>query len=139
MVHAEDLVGNNVPMVKRSAESGAVQVCGYRLLEAVRVLCGGMVMTKRSAPFSLAPLYDELELPMSNTLGGMEQDGEFGVGAVENNEGYNNGLFSNKPMYSMQKWFSQDKAHPRFRRNIIDECCKRPCSHMHMLNYCRRV
>jgi len=137
MAHAEDLDGSSVAVVKRSAEPGQVQVCGYRLLEAVRVLCGGMVMTKRSAHFSLAPLYDELELPMSNTLDGMEQDGEFIIGSVDNEA--DNGSFSSKPTYSMQKWFSQGKAHPRFRRNIIDECCKRPCSHMHMLNYCRRV
>lgn len=33
---------------------------------------------------------------------------------------------------------SRQGNHNRFRRNIVDECCKRPCSHSHMIKYCVR-
>lgn len=34
------------------------------------------------------------------------------------------------------KVLTEGASHQRFRRTIIDECCKKPCTAMEMIKYC---
>jgi len=138
---AEPLFGRS-SLQKRSAGAGLIQLCGHRLYEAVRAMCGGsgMVVNKKSEPYSLAPLLEEL---------GLGQDGRTGYPIVEESSSPDDFVYyltentnNPYPYYPSLNWgLQQGKTFPRFRRarNIIDECCHNSCSHTHLLNYCRRV
>jgi hypothetical protein len=129
----------------------------------VRGLCGGFVLTRRSDPHSLgeydqhlflisfkyinkfgsfaAPLYEELELPMSNSVD--EGSAQYPFNEVfADNVDFPDSEVSTSPwgkspskLIALQV-LAEGKAHPRFRRNIINECCKRPCTVSHMMKYC---
>jgi hypothetical protein len=84
---------------------------------------------------------------MSNSIDGMmdyQNDNAFDAGLIDFPEsGDSWGIVPSKSLMSY-KMLSESKPqqpqqqHARFRRNIIDECCKRPCPRTQMIKYCVR-
>lgn len=43
---------------------------------------------------------------------------------------------SSSKAFALKTLSEPPRTHQRFRRNIIDECCKKPCAMTQMLKYC---
>jgi len=46
------------------------------------------------------------------------------------------GVGNSNKAFALKMLAEPPKTHQRFRRNIIDECCKKPCAMGQMLKYC---
>jgi len=126
----------------RSVDSTVpVQLCGFRLLQTVRGLCGSSTHERRSDPgFTLNGMLEELTIPSNSLYPGdgsaqYANDGESDPSADYQQEQD----WNRSPKMLALKVLAEGKGHQRYRRNIIDECCKRPCTFNHMLKYCGRT
>ncbi|ODM96714.1 hypothetical protein Ocin01_09960 [Orchesella cincta] len=119
---------------KRDTAIEPIQLCGYRLLEAVRGLCRGNYVgyNRRSDP--------DMELQADEPMTNLDET-NLDATAEEKFE-YNPESLSPKQKEKLKRGnkgtSSSSTLHRRYRRNIIDECCKKPCSVNDMLRYCGR-
>jgi len=120
---------------KRTAQ----QVCGSRLIGTLRALCQGSYagLTRRSDPGMRATtdesdyrepnnneILDSSLYPIGNHEEGTPSDFEL--------------MWPYNPKLLAMKLITEGGAHQRFRRNIIEECCHKPCTRVAMQKYCGR-
>ncbi|CAL8119908.1 unnamed protein product [Orchesella dallaii] len=113
-----------------SADIEPIQLCGYRLLEAVRGLCRGNYVgyNRRSDPDMEMQGDDPMVMDEAGLDATAEEKLEFDPASP----------LTSKSNGKPQRKGSSSTLHRRYRRNIIDECCKKPCSVNDMLRYCGR-
>ncbi|ODM96709.1 Bombyxin C-1 [Orchesella cincta] len=162
---------------KRS-RAGEQQLCGYRLLDALRSVCDRNFVgfTRRSDPSLFlqgggpnegqsgeemgsngGSPWDSInmETPMYNgqPAPALQENGlNFNWDDLEFSQPGASGFVSNTPTlfwpprltsssggtkgFALKLLAEPPAVHQRFRRNIIDECCKKPCAINQMLKYC---
>ncbi|CAL8119912.1 unnamed protein product [Orchesella dallaii] len=175
------LTSSSSPSVRaKRSRTGEQQLCGYRLLDALRSVCDRNFVgfTRRSDPTlfiqggaatlnegqsgeelgaggsaggmpwdSLTmeqPMYNSQPAPplQDNGLNFNWDDLEYsqpGAGFSSNNLFWPPRLASSSggtKGFALKLLAEPPNVHQRFRRNIIDECCKKPCAMNQMLKYC---
>ncbi|CAG7727511.1 unnamed protein product [Allacma fusca] len=129
--------------------NGAVQACGSRLVEMVKGLCrshsGVFSGFNRRSDSSMNGLFsDDSQDPNNNSNDLVSDYLSAHYGSLDSNldKDVDNSfsdlelLWPNNPKSLAFKILTESKAHQRFRRNISDECCKKPCSVNDMVKYC---
>jgi len=117
----------------------STQVCGQRLIGALRALCHGRYAVARRSDPSFRPGgameesdYHELS---TNDLSILPDSAIYHEG-----DNYSPNdidlLWPYNPKLMAFKILSEGPSHQRVRRNVIEECCKKPCTQSEMRKYC---